>query len=117
HCNPPPAPAEQAPVAVPQAPGTPTTVTAVPVPVPDTQILGGPPGRTTAASAVFRFGALGARAKGFECSVDDGPFTACSSPNDLQGFGPGDHTFAVRALSPNDVPDTTPASYRWTVYA
>jgi hypothetical protein len=86
------------------------------VPVPDTAILGGPPSQTAARSAVFRFTSQGARSKGFECSVDGGAFVRCESPADFGHLGPGDHVFSVRALSRAGGPDTSPASYRWTVF-
>jgi penicillin-binding protein 1A len=123
NCAPPPSETDAR--AVPSAPveatgGTPQPTTSTPapapVPVPDTAILGGPPSQTAARSAVFRFGSRGARARGFECSVDGGPFARCESPTDVGHLGPGDHAFSVRALSSAGKPDTSPASYRWTVF-
>jgi hypothetical protein len=93
----------------------PTTAPA-PVPVPDTAILGGPPSRTAARSAVFRFAAQGASSKGFECSVDGAPFAGCRSPAEFAHLRSGAHMFTVRALSPAGAPDTSPASYRWSVF-
>jgi penicillin-binding protein 1A len=93
-----------------------TTTNPAPVPVPDTAILGGPPTTTTARDAVFKFRAQGARSTGFECRVDAGAFTACTSPVDLSGLRPGQHVFTVRALSPAGDPDGSPASYNWTVF-
>jgi penicillin-binding protein 1A len=87
-----------------------------PVPVPDTTIAGGPPDRTAARSAVFRFKAAGAQAKGFECSIDSGPFDSCEPPAEFRGLAPGPHLFAVRALSEADKPDASPATYSWTVF-
>ena len=110
---------------VPQAPveangGTPqptTTETApAPVPVPDTAILGAPPSKTAARSAVFKFKAQGAPSKGFECSVDTQAFAPCTSPADFGHLDPGAHVFSVRALSAAGAPDGSPASYRWTVF-
>src|SRR4051794_3254897 len=94
----------------------PGTTEAAPVPVPDTAVLGGPPSRTAARSAVFRFKAQGASAKSYECSVDGGPFAACSSPATFSGLTPGQHLFSVRALSAKGDPDATPATYQWTVF-
>jgi hypothetical protein len=65
---------------------------------------------------VFRFAAAGSKPSGFECSLDAAPFTACKSPADFGQLGPGEHVFNVRALSPGGNPDTSPASYRWTVF-
>ena len=107
-------PPTQAPGGTPQA--TTTSTAPAPVPVPDTAILSGPPPQTAARSAVFRFAAQGASSKGFECSVDGGRFTRCQSPAGFTHLGPGDHVFDVRALSRAGVPDTSPSSYRWTVF-
>jgi penicillin-binding protein 1A len=85
-------------------------------PVPDTQIDRGPPDQTTARSATFRFSARGDPAKGFECSIDAGPFTRCKSPVQFAGLRPGNHTFTVRALSPAGDPDETPATRTWEVF-
>jgi hypothetical protein len=65
---------------------------------------------------VFKFTSQGPKSKGFECSVDAGPFTPCSSPADYGRLAPGEHLFSVRALSSAGDPDETPASYRWTVF-
>src|SRR4051812_46807842 len=94
----------------------PTTGEPEQVPIPDTTILGGPPGSTAARSAVFRFEAQGAASKGFECSVDSGPFSTCESPASYGRLQPGRHVFTVRALSKAGNPDDSPASFTWTVF-
>jgi hypothetical protein len=86
------------------------------VPVPDTAVLRGPPSQTAARSAVFRFKSQGARSKGYECSVDGGPFSSCTSPATFSHLGPGQHLFSVRALSAAGDPDATPATYQWAVF-
>jgi penicillin-binding protein 1A len=126
NCAVPPAETEAAPVVTsppvqptagtPQPATTTTTPAPAPVPVPDTAVLGGPPGQTTARSAVFRFTAQGAHSKGYECSVDGGAFARCQSPAEFGHLSPGDHVFSVRALSSAGAPDSSPASYRWTVF-
>jgi penicillin-binding protein 1A len=119
NCAPP--PGEGITESVPSAPVEATGGTAQPtqpaaVPVPDTAILGGPPSQTVARSAVFRFKAQGAASRGFQCSVDAGPFAACTSPVNFGHLNPGDHVFNVRALSRAGAPDGSPASYMWTVF-
>ncbi|MFL5839610.1 MAG: penicillin-binding transpeptidase domain-containing protein, partial [Thermoleophilaceae bacterium] len=120
NCAPPPVDGDAAPTGAPvQATGgapQATTTEPAPVPVPDTAILGGPPSTTAARDAVFKFKSQGARSTGFECRVDAGPFTACSSPADFSGLRPGRHVFTVRALSASGDPDGSPASYAWTVF-
>jgi penicillin-binding protein 1A len=116
--NCPPSPGDPSqPVQVPQAPVDTNATTVPTVPVPDTQILSGPPGQTYSRDAQFRFGAAGAPAESFECSLDSGPFSACTSPAALQKLPAGDHVFSVRALSPAGDADSTPATFQWTVFA
>jgi hypothetical protein len=108
------APAGPAPVVATGAPqGAPEPL---PVPLPDTAIVGAPATTTVSREAVFRFKSQGAPASGFECSIDSAAFSTCTSPVDLRGLRPADHTFAVRALSPDGDPDPSPASYNWTVF-
>ena len=116
-CAPPPGEVEQSVQSAPVEPTqTQTQTTPAPVPAPDTVILGGPPTQTVARSAVFRFKAQGGRAGGFECSVDGGTFTRCTSPADFGGLHPGDHIFSVRALSKTGAADDSPASFHWSVF-
>jgi penicillin-binding protein 1A len=89
---------------------------AAPVPIPDTKVVAGPPSETAARSAVFRFKSQGAKSKGYECSVDGGAFTSCSSPATYSHLAPGQHVFSVRALSPAGDPDASPATYQWSVF-
>jgi penicillin-binding protein 1A len=116
HCAPPPGEAAPLDPASPGAAPAATSTEAVPVPIPDTTILGAPPLQTAARSAVFTFAAAGSKPSGFECSLDAGTFTACKSPASFGQLAPGEHVFSVRALSPGGNPDASPASYRWTVF-
>lgn len=49
----------------------------------------------------------------FLCRLDGGEWIDCSSPRVLPALDPGDHAFAVRALSPGGRPGPA-ATYRWS---
>ncbi len=51
----------------------------------------------------------------FECQLDGGGFSACTSPKNYTGLTAGFHTFDVRAKDPADNLDATPATYTWKV--
>jgi large repetitive protein len=51
----------------------------------------------------------------FQCSIDGGPFVACTGPDTLGTLALGTHTFAVRAVDPAGNIDPTPATYTWRV--
>ncbi|HEX6713939.1 MAG TPA: transglycosylase domain-containing protein [Thermoleophilaceae bacterium] len=118
HCAPP--PSEQT---VPEAPveatggqSQPAGTEPAPVPIPDTAVVAGPPSQTAARSAVFRFKSQAEKSKGYECSIDAGPFSTCKSPATYTRLAPGQHLFSVRAVSPAGDPDESPATYHWTVF-
>jgi uncharacterized delta-60 repeat protein len=83
---------------------------------PDTSISSGPASSTTATDASFNFAstALGAT---FECQLDGGAWTACSSPQAYSGLGVGSHAFSVRSSYPVGNVDPSPANQSWTVTA
>jgi len=51
----------------------------------------------------------------FQCRLDGGSFSACSSGIELTGLSDGSHTFAVRAIDNAGNADGSPASFSWTV--
>lgn len=51
----------------------------------------------------------------FECKLDSGPFTSCSSPHTTGVLSLGPHTFSVRATDASGNTDPTPASKSFTV--
>ena len=81
---------------------------------PNTTVGGGPAGPTSATSASFDLQSSEAGSS-FECRLDAGAWTACSSPNEYSGLGDGSHTVEVRAVDAAGNVDPSPASQSWTV--
>jgi hypothetical protein len=65
--------------------------------------------------AVFEFSSP--NVSDFECKLDSAPFESCSSPKTyLSGQLPvGSHTFMVRAVTRDGLPDPTPETFTWQV--
>lgn len=81
---------------------------------PATTILSVPAGDSDSDSATFEFEADEPSAT-FQCSVDGGAYSACTSPLNLSGLADGPHSFAVRAVDTTGNADASPATYNWTV--
>jgi hypothetical protein len=90
--------------------GSPTAVNNPPA----TTVTSGPAGTINAQNATFSFSASDPAAT-FECSLDGGAFSGCSSPYTTPPLAPGPHTFSVRARNA-DGPGA-PASRSFTVAA
>ncbi|MGI5865641.1 MAG: YCF48-related protein, partial [Myxococcales bacterium] len=75
---------------------------------PETQLDAAPLALSNQQPAIFQFSSDDPTAT-FECSADSAPFSACSSPLELN-LREGTHTFAVRAVDPAGNADPTPAS-------
>lgn len=85
---------------------------------PDTQLDSGPAAgaSVSSTSATFTFSApMEPGTTTFECQLDGGGFTACTSPAVRSGLSQGPHTFQVRARDAVGNVDPTPASRTWTV--
>jgi MYXO-CTERM domain-containing protein len=80
----------------------------------DTSILTGPRTPSPSATAEFSFSSNKTPVT-FDCSLDMGPFTACTNPVTFSGLSDGQHRLEVRARTATNELDTTPASYLWTV--
>ena len=86
----------------------------VPAPQPpQTQVDSGPSGRTNDPTPTFTFSSPDTGSS-FECKVDSGSYSACSSPKTTPHLIDGPHTFYVRAKDSSNV-DPTPASRSFTV--
>ena len=83
-------------------------------PVPNTIIKAGLASATPSTSAVFRFDSTVPHST-FVCSLDGGPWLACSSPRRYLALADGSHAFAARAISPRGKQDPTPARANWFV--
>jgi hypothetical protein len=81
---------------------------------PETTITAAPANPTNATSATFEFTSTAADST-FQCALDGGAFSPCTSPKSYSGLAAGSHTFQVRATDPAGNTDPTPASYTWTV--
>jgi len=74
---------------------------------------------TTATDATFEFGAGLDETQGilgFECRLDQGGFSPCTSPIAYSGLTTGEHRFEVRAVNDGDTP-SPPTTHIWTVNA
>jgi hypothetical protein len=87
------------------------------VTVPDTFIDSTPadPSNVSSASFTFHGTDAGPGAISFECSLDGGVYTTCSSPVNYPNLKGGTHTFAVHAVDGSSNIDPTPASFTWLV--
>jgi hypothetical protein len=83
---------------------------------PETTITSAPSGLTASTDATFTFTA-DEPGSTFECSLDGGGFSSCTSPATFNGLGDGAHTFDVRAIDTASNTDPTPDSAAWTVDA
>jgi hypothetical protein len=80
---------------------------------PDTAISSVPTGTIRSASATFTFVADPPAGATFQCRLDSGAWTACTSPATVT-FAPGAHTFSMRATGPTGLTDPSPPSRAFT---
>jgi hypothetical protein len=81
---------------------------------PQTTISDGPSGSTAATTASFSF-ASSEGGSSFQCRLDSGSWTACSSPQSYGGLAAGSHRFEVRAVDLAGNADPTPATRTWRI--
>jgi hypothetical protein len=82
---------------------------------PETTIDTHPSDPTSSTSATFTFHAD--ETATFECKLDAGSFTSCTSPKTFNGLSVGSHTFQVRATDTSNNTDQSPASFTWMIQA
>jgi hypothetical protein len=94
------------------------TVTAADTTPPDTTITSGPAqgSSTTDTTASFAFASTEPDGT-FQCALDLGPWSTCTSPQSYGGLTVAQHTFQVRATDAAGNVDPTPASRTWSVTA
>jgi hypothetical protein len=82
---------------------------------PDTTISARPKDKTRKKTATFAFGGIDSGpVAGFQCSLDGGAFTPCTSTHTVK-VKKGKHTFAVRAIDQAGNIDPSPATDNWKV--
>ena len=80
---------------------------------PNSSLTGGPRGPTSDSTPTFAFASEPGAS--FQCKVDAGSFTDCTSPRTLGPLPNGPHTFAVRARDAAGNQDASPASASFVV--
>ncbi len=81
---------------------------------PDTSITSGPSSATTSTTASFGFSATESGSS-FQCKLDSGSWSACTSPKAYSGLAVASHSFSVKATDAAGNADATPAAQAWTV--
>ena len=81
---------------------------------PDVSITSGPPPVTSSTSASFSFTSTATDLAGFECRIDGGNFSSCSSPQSYNSLSATSHTFQVRSVD-SAGNFSTPATRSWTI--
>jgi hypothetical protein len=74
-----------------------------------------PAGVTSSSSATFAFSATDTTPVTFQCRLDDGGWSPCSSPVSLSGLEQGVHVFRVRATDEAGNVEPSPPTVTWTV--
>jgi hypothetical protein len=86
------------------------------VTAPNTTIFSAPPATTTSTAASFGFSSSESGSS-FQCKLDSGPWSDCSSPREYSFLTIGSHTFSVKAADAAGNADASAASRTWTVRA
>ena len=81
---------------------------------PNTTITAQPNDPTNSTALSFSFNSNEAGST-FECQLDGGGWSSCTSPKSYTGLSQGSHSFQVRATDTADNTDATPAGFSWTI--
>jgi hypothetical protein len=81
---------------------------------PDTSITSHPKAVSNKTSADFGFTST-EEGSTFQCKLDDGVYTDCTSPRNYADLAEGPHTFSVKATDGAGNPDATPAAFTWKI--
>ncbi|HEX4464996.1 MAG TPA: right-handed parallel beta-helix repeat-containing protein [Solirubrobacterales bacterium] len=81
---------------------------------PQTSIVRGPTGTTTATTAAFSLSS-NETGSSFNCSIDGGEWESCSTTQTYVELEAGEHEFSARAIDPDGNVDPTPAVRDWTI--
>jgi hypothetical protein len=81
---------------------------------PETAISAGPASMTGSTSATF-FLTTNESGSSYECELDGGSWTSCTSPKSYSGLALGPHQFSVRTVDAAGNVDATPATRKWTI--
>lgn len=79
-------------------------------------IASGPTSPTSSTSATFSF-ACSVTSCSYECSLNGGPYSACTNPHTLSGLPSGSHTLSAKARDLVGGRVSGPVSHTWTVDA
>jgi hypothetical protein len=82
--------------------------------LPRATITSHPAHPTNSTMANFAFISTKARSK-FQCKLDDGVYSACTSTRSYEALLEGSHTFSVKVSDVAGNTDLTPASFTWTI--
>lgn len=81
--------------------------------LPETSIISQPLLYSNTASPSFTFSSN--EPGTFQCRLDGGAYTVCTSPFPYSGLADGSHTFTVRAVDRAGNIDVSPSTYTWSV--
>ncbi|GAM09006.1 ultraviolet-B receptor UVR8 [Geobacter sp. OR-1] len=81
---------------------------------PETSFSSTPAAQSNATGGTFAFASTETGAT-FECKLDSGNWSGCSTPHSYSSLAGGNHSFSVRSRDLAGNTDPTPAAYSWTI--